>query len=435
MASVEDRWLRPARDAETGKPALDDRGKPVMEKTNRHGKGLRWCVRWYELDGRERRQSFAKKVDADAHATTVEADKLRGVRVDLKAGTETFGVYAAQWLALQTTDPLTRENIADRLRRYVLPYALHRTQLRRVQASTIQAWLRGLPASLAESTKGVVFSHVSAILNAAVEDERIPKNPCQASSVRRPRPDAREVVPWAREWVVGMRDALPARYRPFVALGAGLGLRQGEMFGLCPDDVDWLRGWVTVQRQLKIVGNGLVLALPKSRKVRKVPLPPTVRAELAAYLSEFPAKPVTLPWETAGGRPTTVNLLVTTRQGNACNRNMINSYTWKTALAKVGIESSRANGFHALRHYYASVLLDAGENIVALSKYLGHSSPAFTLRTYTHLMPASEERTRAAVDAMWRGPSAAREAEIGGVTRQFPQNRRNSVESVPRSAS
>ena len=41
----------------------------------------------------------------------------------------------------------------------------------------------------------------------------------------------------------------------------------------------------------------------------------------------------------------------------------------------------------ALRHFYASVLLDAGESIKALSVYLGHSDPGFTLRTYTHLLP------------------------------------------------
>lgn len=53
---------------------------------------------------------------------------------------------------------------------------------------------------------------------------------------------------------------------------------------------------------------------------------------------------------------------------------------------------------HALRHAYASVLLDAGESIKALSEYLGHSDPGFTLRTYTHLLPSSEIRTRKAMD-------------------------------------
>lgn len=46
--------------------------------------------------------------------------------------------------------------------------------------------------------------------------------------------------------------------------------------------------------------------------------------------------------------------------------------------------------------------LDAGESIKALSEYLGHHDPGFTLRTYTHLMPSSETRTRAAVDRLFR---------------------------------
>jgi integrase len=80
------------------------------------------------------------------------------------------------------------------------------------------------------------------------------------------------------------------------------------------------------------------------------------------------------------------------------NRNYFNTRVWKPGQAQVGIEQTRDNGMHALRHWYASVLLDAGEWIRAVSEYLGHSDPEFTLRTYTHLMPTSAERTRAAVD-------------------------------------
>ncbi|MFJ9618081.1 tyrosine-type recombinase/integrase [Streptomyces noursei] len=61
-------------------------------------------------------------------------------------------------------------------------------------------------------------------------------------------------------------------------------------------------------------------------------------------------------------------------------------------------KKSREHGMHALRHYYASVLLDAGENIKALAEYLGHSDPGFTLRVYTHLMPNSQDRARKAID-------------------------------------
>jgi integrase len=62
-----------------------------------------------------------------------------------------------------------------------------------------------------------------------------------------------------------------------------------------------------------------------------------------------------------------------------------------SALKKAGIEKPiRADGMHALRHLYASVLLDAGESIKALSSYLRHSDPGFTLRVYTHLLPSRD---------------------------------------------
>lgn len=57
-------------------------------------------------------------------------------------------------------------------------------------------------------------------------------------------------------------------------------------------------------------------------------------------------------------------------------------------------------------HAYASVLLDAGESIKALSEYLGHSDPGFILRTYTHLLPSGETRTRKAIDDAFTEESA-----------------------------
>jgi hypothetical protein len=63
--------------------------------------------------------------------------------------------------------------------------------------------------------------------------------------------------------------------------------------------------------------------------------------------------------------------------------------------------SAREHGMHALRHFYASVLVDAGENVKAVSEYVGHSDPALTLPVYAHLMPTSRERTRKVVDRVF----------------------------------
>ena len=69
---------------------------------------------------------------------------------------------------------------------------------------------------------------MSTIFTAAVDDELIPKDPCKAASVRRPRSDPKKIVPWTLERVLALRDDLPGRYRLVAWLGAGLGLRQGK---------------------------------------------------------------------------------------------------------------------------------------------------------------------------------------------------------------
>jgi integrase len=60
---------------------------------------------------------------------------------------------------------------------------------------------------------------------------------------------------------------------------------------------------------------------------------------------------------------------------------------------------------HALRHFCASALIDAGESASAVAEYLGHADPGFTLRVYAHLFPSSEDRARRAIDAAFGGQS------------------------------
>jgi integrase len=357
----------------------------------------RYDVSYREPDGRQRMKTFTKKADAERFKSTVEADVLRGAYLDPDAGRITFKKYAEEWLSNQTFEATTRESVEARLKLHVYP-VLGPKLLGQIKPSTIQAWLSGL--SIKSSTyKRVIFANVSTVLSAAVDDERIAKNPCKAGSVTSPKKDTGKVIPWETERVAAIRKALPDQWRVVLELGVGLGLRQGEIFGLSPDDVDFLRGTVEVRRQVKILGgNKLLFGLPKGNKTRTVPLPSTVRDLLAVYLAERPARAVTLPWGALDGEPTTAHLVLTTRERKALNRNYFNTYIWKPALVAAGVESSRQNGMHALRHHYASVLLDAGESIKAVSEYLGHADAGFTLRTYTHLMPSSSERTRKAVD-------------------------------------
>jgi integrase len=202
-------------------------------------------------------------------------------------------------------------------------------------------------------------------------------------------------------WTRRLQQRLAPNYVRVVfanLLAVGCGLRQGETFGLAVDDVDFLRCVVHVRRQVKLVHFQPVFVPPKGGKERDVPLSETVALALSAHLQAFPMVRVTLPWREPQGRPETLGLVVTTRERTAVARTYFNRHVWKPALGAAGVPATRDNGMHALRHTYASVLLEDGVSIKALAEYLRHADPGFTLRTYTHLMPSSEDRARAAVD-------------------------------------
>ncbi|WP_236789286.1 hypothetical protein [Amycolatopsis sp. GM8] len=133
-----------------------------------------------------------------------------------------------------------------------------------------------------------------------------------------------------------------------------------------------------------------------------MPIGAILLGELDEYTEEFPPTPITLPWIHPDGKPVTVNLLMVDHDGLPFQRGGFRLSVWLPALRRAGITApTRDDGMHALRHLYASVLLDAGESIKAPPGYLGHSDPGFTLRIYTHLMPTSHERSRRALDAFF----------------------------------
>jgi integrase len=103
-----------------------------------------------------------------------------------------------------------------------------------------------------------------------------------------------------------------------------------------------------------------------------------------------------------------VELIFTNRDRGPLTRASFTHNAWKPALQRAGLERNRDNGMHALRHHYASVLLENGVSIRAVSEYLGHHDPGFTVRTHAHLMPESEDRARATIDAALDAPANPR---------------------------
>lgn len=417
---IQDRWFKVEQGAG---------GKTRRVRTDRYGTGMRYRARYVGPDGTEKSKSFPdrQKRLAEQWLTSIETDMARGEYIDPKVGRTTFQQYAERWVAAQTTDVSTRTGAESRIRLHAYPHIGSRP-LGSFQPEHIREWLRKLEdAGLAASTRRTIYANVSAVFTAAVDDRLIARNPFRAASVKAPAQASKRVRPWSVEQVFAVRGALPAHYRAMVDVGGGCGLRQGEIFGLPVDEVGFLTGWLHVGCQVKLIGGRAVFAPPKRGKVRDVPLPVHVSRALAAHMKAFPPEEVTLPWETLNGPLVTKRLMFTTEEGKAVGRHYFNTASWKPALVAADVlpepepgerpKESREDGMHALRHFYASVLLDAGENIKALSGYLGHADPGFTLRTYTHLMPSSESRTRKAVDDVYEarggapdGPQAAQAA-------------------------
>ena len=163
---------------------------------------------------------------------------------------------------------------------------------------------------------------------------------------------------------------------------------------------------VHVRRQLKMVRNRMVYGPAKGGKERRAPLPETIKLRLAEHLRTVqPAAPVTLPWESPDGKPETATLLLH-RDGKVQGRTAVNA-VWLRAVRRVGVPANAGTGQHQLRHYYASALLHAGCSVQAVAEYLGHASAVITLTTYAHLMPGSDDRARAAVDAVFASDGSA----------------------------
>ncbi|NRQ31240.1 site-specific integrase [Nonomuraea sp. NN258] len=416
MARVKDLWFKTVTDRD---------GVSKREPTARHGKGKRWLAIWTNLEGREQSKAFAKKADAEKHGSLMEADKARGNYIDPNGGKTRLillveGVADDDskqgWLASLTADPSTREIYEIYWRVHVKPKFGQR-EIGSIRPSEIRTWVKQLEKKLANSTANRVLAFLEQLLQSAVDDDLIAKNPCASKVVKKPKAEPRKVVPWSVARLQAVTQALPPRYRVLAILGSGLGLRQGEIFGLSVDDVDMDKGVVHVRQQVKLVDKKQLFGLVKHDHERTVPLPASVAEAVSEYLEQFPAREVTLPWEETDGDLLTLRLIVTSRESKALNRNYINTYVWKPALVAAGVitqadlavripgrrnQKNRKHGMHMLRHLYASVLLDAGVSPKALAEYLGHQDPGYTLRTYTHLIPGTEGRAGAAIDTAFR---------------------------------
>jgi integrase len=364
-----------------------------VEKRVRDSK-VTWLARWRDPDGRQRKKSFPRELDAERHLTSVTAAMLRGDYVDLaEARRITVAEQVRRWADGRAHGPRTRLRTESNIRCHIEGTRLGAMPLSAVRPSDVQAWVSERSAVLAPATVRLVAGLVRGALAAAVHDRLLASNPAAVRLVL-PRVQAPRLVPLTVQQVQALADAMPPRYRAMVVTQAGLGLRVGELLALRVEDVDFLGRNVRVAWQLA-KGTRERVRPKTATSIRTVPLPAVVAEALAAHLAAYAPGPDGLIFTTPTGKPHW--------------HEHYGTRLFQRAVLDAGLPSGTST--HDLRHHYASVLLAAGESVVAVAERLGHEDATLVLTTYGHLMPDSEHRTRRAVDDAWRAPSVPRDDE------------------------
>lgn len=345
----------------------------------------RWQARYRADDGQLRTApaTFTHRADAERFLAQMDLDRARGGWVDPDAGAVPLATYVEQWL-VERPEPLrprTVELYRGLLRLHILP-TFGRVHLNRITSASVRSWHASLrQAGVGDSTVAKAYRLLKGVLNTAVEDDLIGRNPCRLRHAGAERPDERRPPSLAE--VDAVAAAIEARFRLLVLLAAWSGLRYGELAGLSRQRIDPLHGVIHVREQLVQTADGRrFLAPPKTTAgVRSVAIPPHLWPDVEAHLGTF-----------VDGSPTA--LLFAGPKGAPLDRSNFRRI-WHQALRDAGVPSYR---FHDLRHLAATLAAVSGATTRELMARMGHSSPRAAM-IYQH---ATGDRDRAIADAMSR---------------------------------
>ncbi|MFD6277173.1 tyrosine-type recombinase/integrase [Streptomyces sp. NPDC060209] len=357
----------------------------------------RFQARYPGPDGlmRSAPETFPTQTDADRWLVRKEAEILDG-RWKNPDDKVLFGVYADAWFKERDYAATTRERNGSALRLHVLP-TFAKVVLSEITTPQIRRWRAGLLESgVGEPTVAKAYQILRAIMNTAVDDEVIQRNPCRikgagaAKTAERPFLDVTEVFQLA--------DAMPARFRVFILLAAFTGLRFGELAALQRHDVDLERRTVAVRRALaETRTDGILVKAPKSAAgVRTVAFPASLTESLTAHLAAY-------------AEPGRTGLVFTGARGGQLRRNNFRRL-WLRALETTGLGDVH---FHDLRHTGNTLAATGGATTRELMQRMGHSSVRAAL-IYQHLVNGRDHAIAAHVDEQIRKVRPAEPDDASG---------------------
>jgi integrase len=310
---------------------------------------------------------------------------MRGQWIDPRAGAVLLSTYAETWLAGRADLKVrTRELYRWLLGKYVVPQLGH-LRLEELTPSTVRAWHATLLRDGSPTPTRQAYALLRAMLNTAVSDELLLRNPCLVRGAGVARSGERTTATLAQ--VEALAEAVPPRYRMLILLAAWSGARWGELVALSRDRLDLERGTMRIDRQyVELADSSLVLDTPKTAAgIRTVHIPPHLLPDLRAHLEDH------------GNHPT---LVFTTGLGGPLSRGGFRS-TWVKARERAGLPAFR---FHDLRHTGNTLAATTGASTKELMARMGHASMRAAL-IYQHATAERDQGIAAALSELaMRGP-------------------------------
>jgi integrase len=262
------------------------------------------------------------------------------------------------------------------LDRHILPTFATKS-IGSISPSSVRSWHAGI-AWDHHTTAAKAYRLLRQIMNTALVDEIITRNPCQVKGAGQEKAPERPVASIAE--VQALADAMPEHLRIAVLLAAWCQMRRGELLGLRRRDVDLLRNTISITMTRTTTSTGTIEKAPKTeagRRTLAVPanLLPALKEHLATFAGPEPDAP-----------------LLVGEKGSAVIPGVLHA-AWVQARATVGRPDLH---LHDLRHSGLTWAAATGATTKELMHRAGHASPAAALR-YQH---ATEDRDRVLADAL-----------------------------------
>jgi len=338
----------------------------------------RWVIDFYDTYGKRRWKTLpngSTKKKAQDSLREIEDQVRKGIFIPERR-IPAFKDVAKDWIEYK------KDNVrASSLKMYKGHLMHHFTaidpiRVNRITASRVEKFISEKQQNgMNLTTLRKIIVTFNQVMNYATRHRYIDHNPVR--DAERPRDQGNETGAEIRilkpTEINAFLDAeKDPEYRTLFMLTIMSGARQGELLGLKWSDVDWANNQVHIQRTY----NERAWYKPKSAKsVRKIDLGFAMMTELKKWKLACP--------------PNELDLVFPNEAGNPINHSNMLSRHFFPAMKKAGIGKIR---FHDLRHTYASLLIEQGENIKYIQSQLGHASPVVTLNVYAHLMnPVNQE--------------------------------------------